>query len=223
MSLFALLSPFYSISSAELAPGDLGRVIVASPSPKPWALAASRPESNPHSHDRAAGEIRGLQWSDFAQKKVLPVYALGQRRDEALRVERVRRTLGVILSTSPAAGEGGSGAITISAVVAPLVPFEVEGRPSEFSPALRARVEALMHIFLFPCARNDNPFVPASVIRLDRPQTLVPSPITWESIGIRLSDEVLSLLLATCRKIFASSAETELDEVRSVLVEAMPV
>jgi hypothetical protein len=220
MSLFALLSPFYVASGPEVGPGDIGKAIVPAPSPKPWVLVAGR--SDPRSHDSVQGEIRGMDRDDFKRSEVLPVFALGQRRDEALRVERVRRTLAVVLSTSTTAGDIGSPAVTASAVVAPLAPFEIEGRPSEFSPAVRARIEALMHAFLFPCPQNDKPFVAASAIRLDRPQVVIPSAVTWEPLGIRLSDEVRSLLLATCRRILGSSGETELDEVRSILADAVP-
>ncbi len=221
MSLFALLSPFYVASGPEMAPGDIGKAIVPAPSPTPWVLSAGR--NDPRSHESVKGEVRGMRRDDFARsKEVLPVFALGQRRNEALRVERVRRTLAVVLSTSTTAGEIGSPAATASAVVAPLVPFEVEGQPSEFTPAVRARIEALMHAFLFPCPQSDRPFVAASAIRLDRPQVVIPSPVTWEPLGIRLSDEVRSLLLATCRRIFGASGETELDDVRSILAEGIP-
>jgi hypothetical protein len=46
---------------------------------------------------------------------------------------------------------------------------------------------------------------------------LLPSQVTWEPLGIRLGDDALSFLLATCRKIFGSSSETELDDVRALL------
>jgi hypothetical protein len=216
MSLFSLVSPFYVPCSSGIAVGSVGRIVIPVPSSAPLVLAAGR--SDAHTHDRISGEIRRLVREDFARSDVLPVYRLGQRREEALRVERVSHGLGVVLSLS----EGPSDDSVSGATVAPLIPFEREGRPPQFSAGVRFRVEALMHSFFFPFARNDAPFVPTSVARLDRLQSIVPNRISWDSLGIRVSDEILALLLATCRLNLGSRLEGELEEVCAILADVVP-
>jgi hypothetical protein len=236
MGLSTIITPFYKQLSAQTFKqyptlGQLAWVPVPAYPPIPQILDVAR--DDPRGHQSAQSRIRNVTQSDFKKRQGLPVFKLQLADHEELMIQKAKRRLAIIVSlqgttfgdVDPILRNAGKKHLQErNVLVAPLYGIQSDEHPNGFPEIMRHRIDALLYGQFFFCPRNSSPSVDDSVARLDRLFPVVPQdPAAYDPLPVALADEALSVLLALLRLRFGSKSEPEIDTIREITADTIPV
>lgn len=185
--------------------------------------------ADPKEHYITKFQIRQMNRDHFGKVR-LPLKALGLREAEELVIHRAKKRPAIIISGGATIFDDITTLLLIlrrehlqesSIIVAPLYSVESDSHAGGFPEKMAVRIRGLLYNQFFFCPKGP-PLPSDSIVRLDRLQTIIPSPIVLEPMPYRLSEDALGVLMSMVRLLFGSADEANFQALKQLAIEALP-